>query len=166
MPSSSQLFHVHESVLTASWQTFRATRGVLRRHEGIVYWCGKQCRGDWIVTTCIAPYAYTTPGSFETSASDNAKVITALNAAGLELVAQVHSHPGGSVGHSNGDSRGALMPYEGFLSIIAPDYGCGPIWPLTHCGVHRFESGRFRRFTTAQVEASFRLIPGFIDLRK
>jgi len=168
MTPSSQLplFHIHESVLNASQRTFRATRGVLRRHEGIVYWCGKQCRGEWVVTTCIAPRAYTTPGSLQTSASENAKVITALNTAGLELIAQVHSHPGGSVGHSDGDSRGALMPCEGFLSIIVPNYGCGTIWPLTHCGVHRFETGRCRRLSPAQVEASFRLIPALIDLRK
>jgi proteasome lid subunit RPN8/RPN11 len=159
-------FHIHDSVLQASRRVFQDSRGLFRRHEGIVYWAGRQCRGDWLVTTCIAPHARTTPGSFKTSASANATVVTSINAAGLELIAQVHSHPGGFIDHSDGDSRGALMPYEGFLSIIVPNYGCREMWPLTQCGVHRFESGRFRRLSSGDVEAMFRLVHSLIDLRR
>ena len=46
-----------------------------------------------------------------------------LARAGLELIGQVHSHPGRFVGHSDGDDERALMPYDGFLSIVVPHYG-------------------------------------------
>lgn len=166
-PSTAHpVFHILEPVLRASEQVFRSTRGLLRRREGVVYWVGRQCRGEWVVTTCVAPNARTTSGSFRTSATTNAYVVTAINAAGLELVAQVHSHPGEFTDHSNGDSRGALMPYEGFLSIVVPHYGRRAIWPLAHCGVHRFESGKFRRLSADEVTKTFQLISSFIDLRK
>jgi proteasome lid subunit RPN8/RPN11 len=165
-PKSHPKFHIQEPVLRMSEQVFRSTRGLFRRHEGIVYWVGRQCRGDWVVTTCVAPRAHTTPGSFRTSAGANAAVVTAINAAGLELVAQAHSHPGEFIDHSDGDSCGALMPYEGFVSIVVPNYGSEALWPLTRCGVHRFESGKFHRLSTDEVTKTFRLIPSFIDLRK
>src|SRR5579872_1959831 len=159
-------FHILEPVLQTSEQVFRSTRGLFCRHEGIVYWAGRQCRGDWLVTTCVAPQARTTPGSFRTSTAANAEVVTSINEVGLEIVAQVHSHPGGFTDHSDGDSRGALMPYEGFLSIVVPHYGTRGIWPLSRCGVHRFESGRFRRLSAEEVNNTFRVIPTSIDLRK
>src|SRR4051794_267808 len=91
--------HIIEPVLRISEQIFRSTRGLFCRHEGIAYWAGRQCRGDWLITTCVAPRARTTPGSFQTSATANAEVITAINAASLEIVAQVYSHPGELTDH-------------------------------------------------------------------
>ena len=57
------------------------------------------------------------------------------------------------------------MPYEGFLSIVVPHYGRRGMMPLTVCGVHVFESGRFRRMGEAEVESRFRQIDVFTDLR-
>jgi proteasome lid subunit RPN8/RPN11 len=88
-----------------------------------------------------------------------------LSSTGLELIGQVHSHPGEFVGHSKGDDRRALMPYEGFLSVVVPHYAREGMLPLTICGVHVFESSRFRRLQTVEVEAQFRILPEFSDLR-
>jgi hypothetical protein len=135
-------------------------------HEGVVYWAGRRFGSDTVVTTCIAPAARTTEGSFETSAQTNARAILYLGKVGLELIAQVHSHPGKFVDHSRGDDQRALMPYEGFLSVVVPLYGRYGVLPLTTCGVHVFERGRFRRLENSEVEESFRVIPEFSDLRR
>ena len=85
--------------------------------------------------------------------------------AGRELLGQVHSHPGKSVDHSAGDERRALMPYEGFLSIVVPHYARRGMRPLAICGVHIFEKSRFRRLTAAEIESRFRTVDGVADLR-
>ena len=157
---------LHESVLPSSLSWLREAHDERSAHEGIIYWAGKSFGTHWIVTTCIAPQATTTRGSFMTSAVSNAEVISFLASQELELFAQVHSHPGEWVDHSDGDSEGAFMPYQHFLSIVAPRYGQAGIWPLTQCGVHRFEAGRFRRLANVEVNATFSLVAAAKDLRR
>lgn len=153
-------------------QVIAETVSALRRsgtpgqsHEGVAYWAGRRLGPDAVVTTCIAPAAETTFGSFATSSSTNAKVVMFLAREGLELLGQVHSHPGRFVDHSDGDNERALMPYEGFLSIVVPNYGQGGMQPLTHCGIHLFEGGAFRRLKSPEVESRFRIVSHFADLR-
>ncbi len=136
-----------------------------RPHEGVVYWAGRRTERESFVTTCIAPPAQTTHGSFETSSRANAQVIMFLANNNLELIGQVHSHPGGFVGHSAGDDERALMPYEGFLSIVVPHYACRGMRPLTMCGVHLFEKARFRQLAAIEIESRFHTVPDFADLR-
>jgi hypothetical protein len=134
-------------------------------HEGVVYWAGLRVPGRQIVTTCVAPAAKTTYGSFDTSSAANARVVMYLAGAGLELLGQVHSHPGNLVDHSMGDDERAFMPYEGFLSVVVPDYARQGMLPLRKCGVHVFERGEFRRLTDSEVEAKLQAVPAFEDLR-
>ena len=93
---STQLLDRTASVLSASGDGREA-------HEGVAYWAGRRAGGECFVTTCIAPAATTTYGSFDTSAHANANVVMYLASVGLELIGQVHSHPGRFVDHSDGD---------------------------------------------------------------
>lgn len=135
-------------------------------HEKVLYWAGKSFDDRWVLTSCIAPKATTTWGSYSTSASENAKVIKFLAESELELLCQVHSHPGDLVGHSTGDDEGAFMPFENFVSIVVPNYGQRGILPLTQCGVHRFNNGKFVRLSDKEVEASFSVIDDVSNLIK
>lgn len=124
-------------------------------HEKVLYWAGVRTEGVWHITTCIEPELTSTWGSYQTSAVANAKVIQYLASNELELLCQVHSHPGIFVGHSDGDDEGAFMPYEGFLSIVVPFYGADGIVPLVQCGVHRFQNGSFYRLTESEIDGGF-----------
>jgi hypothetical protein len=154
---------IHETVIPETVRVLQHSRDERSAHEGIVYWAGKVTTSSWIVTTSIAPKADTTWGSFTTTAFSNAEVITFLATHGLELLAQVHSHPGSRVGHSEGDDEGAFMPYENYLSLVVPNFGKGGILPLQRCGVHRFNQGRFKRLTRKEVETLFQIIPTHKD---
>ncbi len=134
-------------------------------HEGFVYWAGRATGDEYFVLKCIAPAARTTYGSFDTSSHANARVIMCLAENGMELLAQVHSHPGTLVGHSDGDDERALMPYEGFLSIVVPRYARRGMNPLTSCGVHVFENAQFRRLDNSEVKRTFRIVDELADLR-
>lgn len=156
---------VHESVIENTGELLRQSKRGRRRHEGVVYWAGRDTGSDVIVTTCIAPRAATGPGFFRVEAEENARAVILLNELHLILVAQVHSHPSGLIEHSHGDDLGAFMPFENYLSIIVPDYGRKNPWPLTTCGVYRFLGGVFVALSKEAIEAKFRLLPKSCDLR-
>jgi hypothetical protein len=149
---------VPEAVLSDSAALLRSFRGWRRHHEGIVYWAGMRAPSGWLVTTCIKPEAITTVGSFRTSAEANARVIAFLATHELELFAQVHSHPGVVVTHSDGDVAGALMPYQGFFSIVVPSYARGAL-NLQECGVNRFRGGSFARVHPRQMRFELVTVP-------
>jgi proteasome lid subunit RPN8/RPN11 len=50
------------------------------------------------------------------------KVVRKANDTGLQVVGQIHTHPGQAY-HSDGDIDGARIAYNGFISIVVPDYG-------------------------------------------
>jgi proteasome lid subunit RPN8/RPN11 len=49
-------------------------------------------------------------------------VVEAANTHGLQVVGQLHTHPGEAF-HSDGDVAGALIRFGGFVSIVLPEYG-------------------------------------------
>jgi proteasome lid subunit RPN8/RPN11 len=158
-PPCRPVVRVHETVLAATIRGLQSFGDASGLHEGIVYWAGREQPQEWIITTVILPQAVTTHGSFRTSAAANARVVALLAAADLVLLAQVHSHPGRIVDHSADDDADALMPYENFLSIIVPNYAKATMWPLDHCGVHRFEHGQFRRLQPQEVTSTIMRVP-------
>lgn len=147
--------HLLSSFCTASAQ-----------HEGIAYWAGVPTDTAWVVTTVIVPTAYTTPGSYQTTAVANAQVISKINHYHLQIVAQVHGHPGKWVEHSEGDGQGAFMPYTGFYSIVVPYYGNKGLLPLTSCGIHLFQGTHFLQLSSEEIKQQFVLVPECIDLRR
>jgi proteasome lid subunit RPN8/RPN11 len=91
-------------------------------HEGIAYVLGQTDGTVTIAIAAVRPEAVTTRGSFSVSAPAMAKVVRTATKAGLQLVGQVHTHPGKAY-HSDGDVEGARIVYRGFVSVVLPDYG-------------------------------------------
>lgn len=158
--------YILQELVEATTTLLISFRDDTTQHEGIVYWAGVSTEATLVVTTVIAPYAYTTHASFHTSTVANAQVIAAMASRQLQVLAQVHGHPGAWVGHSDGDNKGAFMPYTGFYSIVAPNYGLEGLLPLSRCGVHCFVDGRFIQLSATDIDRAFSVIPTSIDLRK
>jgi proteasome lid subunit RPN8/RPN11 len=91
-------------------------------HEGMAYLYGQTNGETTVVLGAIRPEARTTVGSFDVASPAVARVVRKITDAGLQLVGQAHSHPGAAY-HSEGDEIGARIAYEGFISIVVPDYG-------------------------------------------
>jgi hypothetical protein len=151
------IFAVNQSAIVQSERWLRSPPW--RGRESIVYWTGVKRDDLWLVTTVIKPRAVTTRGSFRTSAQDNARVIDFLSQAGLAFLGQVHTHGGGNVDHSAGDDEDAFMPKENSISIVVPYYGRRGMRPFDRCGVHRYESGRFRRLQPTEIDAEVCIVP-------
>lgn len=91
-------------------------------HEGIAYLFGQTNGDTTLIVGAFRPDAETTIGSFKVSSLAMARVVRTATDAGLQVVGQIHTHPGAAY-HSDGDIEGARIAYDGYVSIVAPDYG-------------------------------------------
>ena len=139
-------------------------------NEGLVYWAGTVSNNTIKVTTVIAPNTESDFGRVSTSHKDNFHVVNELSKLKLVEVAQVHSHSGYFVEHSDGDDKWAAFKFEGLLSLVVPNYSKDGMLPLEKCGAHRYENGEFARLSKEYVKKHFRLVDynnsKFVELRK
>ena len=93
-----------------------------KRHEGIGYLYGLATDSTTLVIGCVRPQATTTRGSFLVESVAMAKIVRMVASSGLQLVGQIHTHPGAAY-HSDGDVDGARLAFSGYVSIVLPNYG-------------------------------------------
>jgi proteasome lid subunit RPN8/RPN11 len=91
-------------------------------HEGIAYLLGQTNGETTLIVGSFRPDAETTIGSFKVSSQAMARVVRTATDAGLQVVGQIHTHPGTAY-HSDGDVEGARIAYDGYVSIVVPDHG-------------------------------------------
>ena len=90
--------------------------------EGIAYMLGQSDGTTTLIVSIVRPQAQTTWGSFEVSSSAMAQIVRKSVSLGLHVAGQAHTHPGEAY-HSKGDEEGARIAYEGYVSIVLPNYG-------------------------------------------
>lgn len=164
-PAKHPLLIIPTGVAESTMRLLRSYLGIHgENHEGIVYWAGLEGNQAVTVLTVLAPEARTAPRMFSTSPTSNARAVSTARQLGLSILAQVHSHPGRHVGHSGTDDERAFMPYEGFYSLVVPNYAAGDFTPYS-CGWYRFENGTFREKDGFWVKNQVCVVPSFVDLR-
>jgi hypothetical protein len=134
------------------------------RHEGVVYWAGQVTDQAMLVLHAIAPDAETGSGFFRTGVEANAAAVSRACRLRLQLLAQVHSHPGRWVAHSAGDDRMAFKPYPGTYSIVVPSYGRGSREP-TAWGIFWWDGRGFHELDEEDAKATVLVVPTASDLR-
>lgn len=93
-------------------------------HEGVIYFLGLTTGATSLALSAVCPKSTTTPGSFDVAAVEIGKVIELATALELQVVGQLHTHPGpGPTLHSEGDLRGMKIRHPGYFSIVVPEYG-------------------------------------------
>jgi hypothetical protein len=152
--------------LASSTARLLRTYGGLDEHEGIVYWGGIETHEGAVGLVALSPVAATTWGSFQTDADAHAGLVSHLARLNLTLVAQIHSHPGEWVDHSDGDDVGALVRFPGFWSIVVPRFAREGMLEPARLGIHLFQDGAFRRLGATAVASRVRVLPSLVDLRK
>ena len=93
-----------------------------RGHEGVIYFIGLTTGTTTVALSGVRPQAISTPGSFDVPASEMRRIVRATAESGLQLVGQLHTHPGEAY-HSDGDLSGMTNRHPGYFSIVAPEYG-------------------------------------------
>ena len=118
--------------------------------EGICYLLGKTNGSTTYATYSVRPKATCTRGSFHVDTVAMAKIVRVATNKRLQVVGQLHTHPYEAY-HSDGDEEGARIAYDGYVSIVLPNYG--NIFPrFDGAVVYIFSSGKFRPFTKKQIK--------------
>lgn len=77
---------------------------------------------------------------------------------GLEVLADVHTHPGRDVRQSPIDSANPMVPLRGHIALILPKFAKTSPWSLGNVGIHQFVGlGQWRSFQAAELECPVRL---------
>ena len=118
-----------------------ATCGAGRR-ECVTYWLAP--RGGDTVAELRHPRHTASATAYEVDGEWLTDLFLELGTKGWRVVAQIHSHPGGWVGHSGIDDGFAALPVPGLVSIVVPQFAAEGIRP-SGCGVFVLpEPGRWR----------------------
>lgn len=56
----------------------------------------------------------------------------------LEVLFDIHTHPGAGVGQSDVDQRHPMLPLVGHTALIVPYFGQTPWWSLRSIGVYEY----------------------------
>lgn len=135
-----------------------------RGHEGLVFWAGLQHGALTAFTTVVLPDADHSAQGVFVQESAYGRAVAEAKRAGVVLLAQVHSHPGGDARHSDGDDELIIMPFEGMLSIVVPNYGIG--WQgMMEAKVHQFQDRRWNLCSDASVRRGITVAPIVVDSR-
>jgi len=127
------------------------------RKEGMVFWGGIEViDGPIYVTTCFIPkISRASSISVHVYPSEGAKVISEARKRGLEIVAQVHSHPGTAF-HSSTDDEYAFAYSKRFLSIVIRNFGREGMEPLTKCCIMSYEGrGKWHEYSPEEIKENF-----------
>jgi hypothetical protein len=123
--------------------------------EGLVYWAGKVEGNKYYVTHAVAPKIKASRRDIYTTHESNGVVVEYLCDNDLVYIAQVHSHPGDWVEHSQVDNEETAFRSEGLVSIVVPVFSNRGILPWSQCGFHLFTDGAFKFLSTKYVNKRF-----------
>lgn len=127
--------------------------------EGLVLWLGSVEPGEARVVKAFIPdqrpvssedgigYFVASEALFDLN--------RALEATGLRLIAQVHSHPEEAY-HSEVDDRYAIVTADGGFSLVVPNFGKAPASPSAWA-VYRLSSGDWRELSDEEIQAVFKV---------
>jgi hypothetical protein len=168
-PLPLSLYRPVDLQLRVSPDALTATLDLLRRagnRESGLFWYGpRDPVGNGTVAYVVAPRQRMSWGNYHVSAQDLGEVVYRLPD-NWKPLAQVHSHPGFRVEHSNYDD--SMVSSHRVLSLVFPSYGRG-VEPFPNgVGVHEWQDDYWHLLDLASVRRRIVLIDGTVraeDLR-
>lgn len=124
-----------------------------RGHEGLGLWYGNEAGGTVTITHLVVPYG---PGlvTHPLHLSLSMRAMSRLTRLARELdcywAGQIHSHPGTMLALSDVDKEMGIRVQD-YLSMVCPYYAQRDSHAVSHCGVHVFDDGAYRRFAPCEV---------------
>jgi hypothetical protein len=141
---------------------FRWPRSAVER---VAYIDGVALGGVQIATTVTLPNAEMHPRYFIVSSAAMSEAGQHFRLFGMQRIAQVHTHPGRDVSHSQFDDENAYSQLDGSVSIVMPHHARRRP-ELSDCGVHMRDASGWRRLSIEEIGHTIRLIPGCLDFRR
>jgi len=136
------------------------------RLERVAYIDGVAASDDLsVATTLVFPNAKLYERHFEVTAEAMSQAGRHFRAYHLQRVAQVHTHPGDWVDHSQYDDEMAYSQHLGAVSIVMPNHARSRP-ALSNCGVHVREEQGWRMLAQSEISSYISLVPGLLDFRR
>lgn len=132
-------------------------------HENAMYLLGRRVEEDAVALALVRPILVTTPRSYATSVESHQDVLKYISGSGLEIIGQIHCHPGEGVYHSDGDDDLAFGRSEGYWSMVVPHYSRAGLWTVADCGFHHYTAGCFKMLTNEAVARRILIIGDYED---
>lgn len=110
-------------LLRATFEQFRSCGD--GHHECVAYWCANTAAPD-VLTRVVHPTHTAVGGGYEVDDAWVMQFFMALHRTRETVRVQIHTHPR-LAGHSWIDDAYALVPAQGFLSLVVPDFALGPV---------------------------------------
>jgi len=168
-PPPPRPYQPGNATLRVPAQGLAATLALLRRagkRESGLFWYGQRdAMGNGEVAYIVAPRQRMTWGNYHISAEALAEIVHRLPDAWKPL-AQIHSHPGSRVEHSNYDDR--MASSRNALSLVFPSYGHGGEQFPSGVGVHEWQNGYWHLLGLSHVATRVMICSGNVkvaDLR-
>jgi len=147
------------TIPTCHWRAMmRRFAAATKRVEQVGYFDGYELGDHGIVTTITIPEARLERGYFEVSPEAMSAAGKHLRQLGQVRLAQVHTHPGTWVDHSEHDDERAYSQRAGSLSIVLPNYARGGVF-LEDCGIHVREEDDWRMLSPEEYESYLQILP-------
>ena len=162
---TGRALYVPEELLVATWRGLSASARL--GCEGTVRWAGPafQSRASLqVATTVVIPGQRIAPGAFEVPHDATRAMGEALATSGLVNIAQLHSHPGTWVGHSDWDDAHAYSSRDGALSIVWPQYARA-LPAFAQWGIHERVDGAWLRLGSTDAARRILIVSSVLDLR-
>ena len=132
----------------------------LRGCEGWVLWIGVIDGSSAKVTAAYIPEqkAFSAGGGVCVMVESTAlhKLNVLLHGSGLQLIAQVHSHPGEAY-HSETDDEFPIATTVGAFSIVVPDFAVQPI-SIQNCAVYRLTDDCWSELNSTEISHIFQVL--------
>ena len=138
-------------------------------NEGMVFWAGIEARdSSKFVTTCVYPRVRWVSGaSVSSDVIAGAEVVREVRRRGLEIIAEIHSHPGHWVGHSIIDDENPFVLADGNISIVVPCLGDEGMEPLGKCGIYLYSvKDGWKRLSEGEMVGKFVVVDEEIALER
>jgi hypothetical protein len=157
--SSAATLSVPASAIEA---TIRLLMRAGARESGIFWYGARDPVGNTTVAYVTAPRQRMSRGNYEVSPAALAEIVETL-ADPWKPVAQVHSHPGRGVEHSNYDDK--MASSRRALSVVFPFYGALNQPFPAGCGVHEFQDGYWHLLDDHLAKQRIVVTAGQVDVR-
>jgi hypothetical protein len=127
--------------------------------EGLVLWIGEH-KGDSVEVTQVfvppqTPIKSEAGVGYLVSGDTLFELNKVLNATGLRLISQVHSHPGRAY-HSEMDDRFAIITKEGFFSVVVPNFAEGNA-DIKCWAIYQLRGGKWEEVSEEEMSVLFKV---------
>jgi hypothetical protein len=162
-PAPAEPYQPVDLQLRVPGDALKATVALLRkagRRESGLFWYGpRDTEGNGSVAYVVAPRQRMTWGNYAVSGPALAEIVHRLPDDWKPL-AQIHSHPGEWVEHSNYDDR--MVSSRRVLSLVFPSYGrCTEPFPIG-VGVHEWQNDFWHLLDATSAQQRVVLIGGTV----